>query len=286
VGLIYMNARYYLPEIGRFISADTIVPDPANPQSYNRYSYSFNNPVNYTDPSGHMATSGCDGLSEGCLSDPNPDAWRENYARYMANYHPDLVYTEWYSSNHSGCFLCHAAAANDQVILTNQGMAAVEQAMQRAQLQGLAAAVVGGTMGVAGGYLANHAQSVWQLNPFQRGVAIENALGRSPSLVQNFPVIDRFENGVATSIKSIDLNAPTYQNIDALSRVVSGYVSKLASWQGARWGGTTIRALDIKARNLILAIPNGATPQQMTTLQQVQQWATSQGVTVTYVVVP
>ncbi|HUM71491.1 MAG TPA: RHS repeat-associated core domain-containing protein, partial [Chloroflexota bacterium] len=34
LGLIYMNARYYLPEIGRFVSPDTIVPDPANPQSY------------------------------------------------------------------------------------------------------------------------------------------------------------------------------------------------------------------------------------------------------------
>ena len=36
LGLIYMNARYYLPEIGRFISADTIVPEPGNPQSFNR----------------------------------------------------------------------------------------------------------------------------------------------------------------------------------------------------------------------------------------------------------
>ena len=42
----------------RFISADTIVPDPANPQSWNRYSYGLDNPVKYTDPSGHMA---CDG---------------------------------------------------------------------------------------------------------------------------------------------------------------------------------------------------------------------------------
>ena len=53
-GLIYMNARYYLPEIGRFISADTIVPDPANPQSFNRYGYTLNNPVNFTDPTGHL----------------------------------------------------------------------------------------------------------------------------------------------------------------------------------------------------------------------------------------
>jgi len=53
VGLIYMNARYYLPEIGRFISADTIVPEPGNPQGFNRYAYALNSPVNFTDPSGH-----------------------------------------------------------------------------------------------------------------------------------------------------------------------------------------------------------------------------------------
>ena len=38
-GLYYYGARYYDATIGRFISADSIVPDPANPQSLNRYSY-------------------------------------------------------------------------------------------------------------------------------------------------------------------------------------------------------------------------------------------------------
>jgi len=40
--------------IGRFISADTIVPYPLNPQSLNRYSYCRNNPMIYVDPSGHF----------------------------------------------------------------------------------------------------------------------------------------------------------------------------------------------------------------------------------------
>ena len=41
--------------LGRFVQADTIVPHPGNPQSFNRYSYVLNNPLRYVDPSGHGA---------------------------------------------------------------------------------------------------------------------------------------------------------------------------------------------------------------------------------------
>ena len=52
-GLIHMNARLYDSEIGRFLSADTIIQAPYDSQSYNRYSYVRNNPLKYTDPTGH-----------------------------------------------------------------------------------------------------------------------------------------------------------------------------------------------------------------------------------------
>lgn len=52
-GLYFYNARYYDPILGRFIQADTIVPDSADPQAFNRYSYVRNNPLKYTDPTGH-----------------------------------------------------------------------------------------------------------------------------------------------------------------------------------------------------------------------------------------
>ncbi|MEJ2419768.1 MAG: RHS repeat-associated core domain-containing protein, partial [Exilibacterium sp.] len=54
VGLIHMNGRIYDPRLGRFLQADTIIQFPDNTQSYNRYSYVLNNPVRYTDPSGHF----------------------------------------------------------------------------------------------------------------------------------------------------------------------------------------------------------------------------------------
>lgn len=52
-GLYYYGARYYDPAIGRFITPDTIVQNPFDPQTLNRYSYCGNNPVNCIDPDGH-----------------------------------------------------------------------------------------------------------------------------------------------------------------------------------------------------------------------------------------
>ena len=52
-GLYFYEARYYDAHLGRFISADTIVPNPVDPQAFNRYAYVLNNPIRYTDPTGH-----------------------------------------------------------------------------------------------------------------------------------------------------------------------------------------------------------------------------------------
>jgi RHS repeat-associated protein len=52
-GMSYARARYYKPEIGRFISEDTYKGTLGNPQSQNQYSYVLNSPLNWIDPSGH-----------------------------------------------------------------------------------------------------------------------------------------------------------------------------------------------------------------------------------------
>jgi RHS repeat-associated protein len=53
-GLYFYGARYYDPELGRFLQPDTIIPELGNPQSYNRYSYVLNNPLKHVDPDGHQ----------------------------------------------------------------------------------------------------------------------------------------------------------------------------------------------------------------------------------------
>jgi RHS repeat-associated protein len=51
-GLVHLNGRIYDPLMGRMMSADPTIPDPLNPQSWNRYSYVGNDPLTFTDPSG------------------------------------------------------------------------------------------------------------------------------------------------------------------------------------------------------------------------------------------
>lgn len=59
LGLIHMNGRIYDPALGRFLQADPYVPDPSDGQSFNRYAYVRNNPLNAVDPSGFWDIGTC-----------------------------------------------------------------------------------------------------------------------------------------------------------------------------------------------------------------------------------
>ena len=72
IKLTEMGARWYDPAIGRWISPDSIIPEPGNPQSLNRYSYVYNNPVRYTDSTGHRVDPGDTGADKKRNADPPP----------------------------------------------------------------------------------------------------------------------------------------------------------------------------------------------------------------------
>ncbi|MBE7529123.1 MAG: RHS repeat-associated core domain-containing protein [Ardenticatenaceae bacterium] len=87
IGLVYMQARWYLPGLGRFASADSIIPNPANPQQFNRYTYSLNNPLRYSDPTGHCSQiATINGNEETLVPDPNDaECWelaQQIYSQY------------------------------------------------------------------------------------------------------------------------------------------------------------------------------------------------------------
>jgi hypothetical protein len=69
--------KEYSPYINHFIQPDTIIPNPADPQSLNRFSYVQNNPIRYFDPSGHKRVEDMDGGGPcniiDCTSGGTPD---------------------------------------------------------------------------------------------------------------------------------------------------------------------------------------------------------------------
>jgi len=129
------------------------------------------------------------------------------------------------------------------------------------------------------------ASGVWNLTPFARGVAIEKALGHN--VPPSYPVIDIWNpaTGLGTSIKSVDLAAPTYQSASSLTSLIKGYINTLAQFKGVNrpslntFGKITSRQLDV-------VIPSSGTPAQWQALNALKQYAASQGVTLNIVIMP
>jgi RHS repeat-associated protein len=274
IKLVFMGARAYNPEIGRFVSADSIVPEAGNPQALNRYSYVANSPLKYVDPSGH-----CWGIASGLRGTWLYGATCPNIDMALTIIqHPEASAGQKIGA---GVYLAVAAGAHFALAAGSAGLAC--GAVGPACVKPVEAAIGIGTAACADGDCANEinlsaklGQDVWQMGLKLRGEAIERAIGRSPQLHQNFPTIDRYENGLATSIKSIDLAAKTYQNIGRLTSTVQGYINQLYNFNGASFAGTDITV--VTGRQLILAIPPNATAQQLAALQQLQAQAAQQGI--------
>lgn len=94
---------------------------------------------------------------------------------------------------------------------------------------------------------------------------------------------------MATSIKSTDLNAKTYQSISVLKRQLKGYVDTVANYNGTGpngWAGVTIKPNQITGRGLDLAIPNAGTAAQQAAIRDAITYGASKGVTVNPIIIP
>ena len=70
-GLNYMQARYYDPVIGRFLSVDPITfMDSGHTGSFNRYAYTFNDPINAIDPNGEHPVIAVVPIAVACAATP------------------------------------------------------------------------------------------------------------------------------------------------------------------------------------------------------------------------
>ena len=69
MGLMDYRARFYSPLLGRFTQPDVFVSNVINPQAWNRYSYVYNSPIVYNDPSGHLMV--CNASGTICTDSPD-----------------------------------------------------------------------------------------------------------------------------------------------------------------------------------------------------------------------
>ena len=96
-GLYDYRARYYSPSLGRFVSPDAIVPDPGSPYLLNRYAYSKNNPLLYSDPSGHCPLCVALGLiavaflSTGCNAEIQQTSTPRGGGHYEVHFYPSEI---------------------------------------------------------------------------------------------------------------------------------------------------------------------------------------------------
>lgn len=176
-GLYHLRARWQQPETGAFLSLDPHPGSPFDPASLHRYQYAFNDPIDFTDPTGLEGTGGVNGLNlSGAISTvirtQAMPVWTSIQVRGMTI----LVFTPLWLDKFSTW-------------------------MDRA------------TIALGALELMDRATVAWLNNPDQipagagpRGYKIEEITPRN--LGGNFPKIDDFRENVATSIKSHAVSSP------------------------------------------------------------------------------
>ncbi|MCI0446048.1 hypothetical protein L0152_22885, partial [bacterium] len=142
---------------------------------------------------------------------------------------------------------------------------------------------VGQTVGVNPSAVKNLSKGIWELGGSPRGLKIEDIVEESGLLAgrlpKNFETGDFFDQGVFTSLKSIDLGTKTFQDPKKLFNKLKNYVDLLNEFPGARLSGVVISPNDITKKALHIAIPPGqVNPLQRLAIEGARQYAGEQGI--------
>jgi RHS repeat-associated protein len=113
-GLMFYVSRFYDPALGRFAQADTIVPGGV--QGLDRYAYVNNDPVRYTDPSGHVACDENGVCTQSSTPNPigNPTKYIQEYKDLILKRFGITLSGNWDLQNARGMF--NALITMDKVI--------------------------------------------------------------------------------------------------------------------------------------------------------------------------
>ncbi len=165
-GLYYYGARFYDPDLGRFISADTQHGGRLHQSDiHNRYAFGLNNPITYTDPTGHSVWS-----------------WAKDHSKQIAGVSIGSLEiaagVTCIAVSEGGCAIGGAA-------LIGAGMGGISYSLSHSQknfnIYGFAAQdAIGGVAGAIGGATGNPVAGGILAGAFQGGaVQLENAVEKN-----------------------------------------------------------------------------------------------------------
>ena len=99
---------------------------------------------------------------------------------------------------------------------------------------------------------------IWSMSNFDRGDAFRDIYGTN--LPKTFPVIDAYEGGEITAIRSIDLTSPYYQDVSHIEKKIKDDINSLSLFepQSSVINGTTYTVDYIDSRYLKVVIPENS----------------------------
>jgi len=237
LGFYSLRARWMDPALGRLTSADPHSGTEYDPASLHKYLYARNAPTIFIDPTGRDFTLGSLNVSL-------------------------AVRGALLGVAISAPFRILAAA---QKLQAGADLGAVSQELALDLLTDFAIGLVLAgafqyiprlfNLRFVGQALNRLPGSVWNLDKFVRGRVIEELILGGPARFPNAPVVEDVVQGVATSIKSVDLTAATYESTSALRSLVSGYARDLATFT---FNIGPFAAEEVSERVLVIAIEEGA----------------------------
>jgi len=125
---------------------------------------------------------------------------------------------------------------------------------------------------------------VWKKGGTKRGQIIDGALGNN--LGRNFPKVDKLDNGVAVSIKSIKLSDKTYETAKGIYNKLRRDVDKLDSFTEKEWNDVSLKIGDYSSKKLEIAVQDmKITAEQQRGLEMVKEYAKEKGIEITITLV-
>jgi hypothetical protein len=122
------------------------------------------------------------------------------------------------------------------------------------------------------------AATVWKLNDITRGRVLEMLHGANMPFT--YPTVDRTMNGIATSIKSINLDGSSYQKAGKLVSTLREYINDIANFTPREWAGADLEPDEIASRGLDVIVPHGGSAAQQSEIEQAIKYGARQNVTV------